>query len=430
MKAERKNIIIAGGGFGGITAALHLNRAFKRSLDLRNTYSIVLVNNSHSHLYTPALYEIAAIPRGGHGLQYVKSSITIPLTDIFHNTHVKWKENAIVNIDRQTRTLTLENGKALNYEYLILALGSETNYFETPGAKEYSFPLKTFNDAVRLRDRIQMAIESEKSPIRIAIAGAGASGVEVAAELENFICSLRVQYHVGKVCRMQIMLLEGSPEILGGFDAWVVKKARERLANIGVTIKTGALITAVSKDKITLKDNTSLSYDILIWAGGVKAASVLTTMGLTLSPKNSVPVNEFLEVEPRIYAIGDNAMFVNSDTGKPLPWNVPIAEAEARVAAKNVLADINQSKKETFRPWKKYPFILAVGRKYAIADLIYIRASGVIAWGLKLLVELRYLVFILPLASALAIWRKYVTVARSNDEKVEIIGAHTDQEVE
>ncbi|MBI2097003.1 MAG: NAD(P)/FAD-dependent oxidoreductase [Candidatus Sungbacteria bacterium] len=415
MQHTKKNIVIAGAGFGGITAALLLDKAFKRNRRLRDRYQIVIVNKHRSHLYTPALYEIASIPQGTRALDYVKSSITIPLASIFDKTLVEWQEQQIVSIDRQRKEIRCDNGEEISYEYLLLALGSETAYFNIPGAQEHGYPLKTLADAVRLRDRIQDVIESKEPVAKIVIAGGGASGVEVAAEFENFICELRDMYHAPHNCQVEVTLVEAGPEILAGFDHWLVAKARQRLSRIGVTVKTHTAITAVEKDKITLKDASTLPYTVLVWAGGVRASSVLTTLGVTLTPKQSVPVNSYLEVEPKIFAIGDNAAFVDPRTHRPLPWNVPIAEAEAKIAATNIIADIKGKPKRPFFPSKKYPFILAVGRKYAIADLIFLRESGILAWALKQLVELRYLMFILPFLSALSTWWKYVTIARAND---------------
>lgn len=415
----KTNIVIAGGGFGGISAALCLDKAMRRlPASVRAQYRVVLVNNHHSHLYTPALYEIAAIAQGEHALQYVKSSITIPLAEIFHGTSIEWLERTIVRVDRAEQTLVFDNDEKLPYEYLALALGAETAYFNVPGAEEHSMPLKTFADAVRLRDCIQLAIEDESPNLSIVIAGGGATGVEVAAEFKNFICSLRDIRYPNKKCRIGVTIVEGNPEILAGFRPSIVKKAKSRLQKLGVKVITGAAVSRVNKNCVTLADGSIIPCSILVWAAGVKANRVLETLGLPLSKKGSLPVDEYLAAGKNIYAIGDNSCFINPATGQPLPWNVPIAEDEARVVAANIIADISGKPKERFRPWKQYPFILALGSKYAVADFVYFRISGRAAWALKLLVELRYLLFILPPWGALSTWWKYVTVSRSNDNMV------------
>ena len=154
---------------------------------------------------------------------------------------------------------------------------------------------------------------------------------------------------------------------------------------------------------------------IPIGAGGVRPAAVLENFGLPLDERGGIRVNEFLEARPRIYAIGDNASLVNPLTGKSLPGNVPVAEAEARVAARNIIADIMQKRRRQFRPLTQYPFILAVGGKYAVADLIIIRLFGFLGWALKQLVELRYLIFILPWPKAITTWLRTIYYSTSND---------------
>ena len=415
LDTTKKNIMIAGAGFGGITAALLLDKAFRRQQALFDQYNLVLVNNHHSHLYTPALYEIAAIPQGHHALDYVKSSIAIPLAEIFNRTHVQWLENQIIAIDRAAKVLRFDNDKSIPYEYLILALGAETSYFNIPGAKEHSFPLKTFADGVKLRDRIQEIIESTEPVATVVVAGAGASGVEVAAEFENFCSKMRRLNPAQAICKIKVILVEAGPQILAGFDPWVIDKATKRLLRIGVEIKTGVAITAVENTRVILKDGSAIPASALVWAGGVQAAGVLKTLGLPLSPKGSVTVDQFLCAEPKVYAIGDNAGFMNLETQKPLPWNAVAAEEEARVASANIIADILGSSPRPYNPPKKYPFILAVGKKYAFADLVFVHISGLPAWLLKQLIELKYFFFILPPLQALSTWWKYITVARSND---------------
>lgn len=418
MERTKKHIIIAGGGFAGISTALYLDRHFKRNPGLETDFEILLINNHHSHLYTPALYEIAAIPQEGHVLTYVKASVAIPLADIFYDTAVDWIEDEITGFDPIKKEIRLSTGKRIQYEYLVLALGGETFYFNVQGAKEYGFPLKTFADAIRLRNRLQNAIDEGIKEIKIIVAGAGASGVEVAAEFENFICMLEDIKGHGRACKIKIVLAEAGPQILAGFDEWTVRKARTRLEKLGITIMTNTEITAVNREAVTLKDGSTMTFDILVWTGGVKAAGILTTLNLPLSPRGGVIVDQHLRATERIFAVGDNAAFTDSTTGKPLPWNVPIAEAEARLAAYNIIASISGNPKKAFSPTKKYPFILAVGRKYAIADLVFFQISGVLAWCLKQVIQLKYLLFILPFTEAILTWWKYLRVSSSNDAPI------------
>lgn len=412
---EKKNIIIVGAGFGGITVALKLAR---KKRDLGDKYKIILIDRHHHELYTPALYEIAAIPRDYTPDQILKSSILIPVADIIKGKPIDFLCDELVSFDIPAKKIMLKNNGVIPYEFLILAMGSETNYFNIPGLKEYSYPLKTFDDALRLRNAIEDSL-LEKSSLKITVGGGGSTGVELMAEFINFTCRLQnklKQNH--QSCSVYFTLIEASPDILPGFETRIVQKAKKRLAELGVQIKSGTAIAKVTPQEIIFKEGGQETYDILIWTGGVKGPEILSRSGLTLSPKGSLAINEYLEIPSTnggIFAIGDNSLFIHPQTGKPLVWNVPVAEAEGRMAAKNILRIIRGRAPRKFIPMKKYPFILAIGKKYAIADLIYIHFSGLLGWLAKILAELRYLLFILPLGQAIRTWWLSVKIYSSND---------------
>lgn len=411
----RKNIIIAGAGFGGITAALKLAKNIGPH---KKDYEIILIDKHHHHLYTPALYEIAAIPKEVTPEAPLKSSILIPINDILRAKPVKFVCDEIIGLRASDNKLILKNSAEIEYEFLILALGSETNYFDIPGLKENSFPLKTYADAAKLRDIIENLVR-EKENIKIVVGGGGASGVELVAEFVNFICTLQKEILENrKSCAVEFMLLEADSEILGGFEPWALDKARSRLIRLGIKIKTNSVIGSVAPGTITLKSGTTESYDIFIWTGGVKGPEIFKNFGLPLSNKGALLIDEYLQIKNaggHIFAIGDNSNFTNPRTGKPLLWNVPVAEAEGRLAAKNILLALSGLPPKKFSPLKKYPYILTVGGRYAIADLLFIKFSGFLGLAAKALVELKYLIFILPLRKALTIWFKAVKYYSAND---------------
>ena len=429
---EVKNIVVLGAGFGGITATLKLSRAIKNR-ELGKNCRVFLFNKTSYQVYTPALYEIAAIPKGEANAVCLKTSICIDLEEIAGEDGFRLIGGEVRSIDPARKFIILASGETYNFDYLIVALGAETNFFNILGLKEYSLPLKTFEDAIRLRNKTEGIVLSGMSPIHVVIGGGGATGVELAAEFENFVCYLKEKLlPAPKTCDVDITLVEGATNILPGFEPWLMKKARKRLEGLGVKILTDKIIAGVDGKTVTFKDGSVIPYHIFVWAGGVVSASVIKNFGLALSPKGRVIVNEYLEArlpisleiqrgEPDdqaahyyIYAIGDNAEFTGKD-GTLLPGNIPIAEAEARIAAKNIIADIQGTPHSQFFPMKKYPYILAVGRKYAIADLVFFRFSGFFGWCAKQLVELYYFIFVLGFRKAFSMWRMSVKYQASND---------------
>lgn len=409
----RKKIVIAGAGFGGITVVLTLVRMLGRKR-LLDRYELVLIDRNAYHLYTPALYEIASIPKGEASATALKSSIAILIEEITAGKPIAFIQETVVALKPQEKQIQL-SGETLEYEYAVIALGSETAYFNIPGLAEHSYPLKRFEDAVRIRNRIEELLRQDR-PLSILVAGGGSTGVELIAEFSNFICALQEKVLPQKTrCEITLTLIEASPEILPGFAPWFVERARRRLEKLGIAVRCNAIITAVLPDTITLGDGRRLPYDLLVWAGGVTGLDVFKSFELPLTKKGNIAVNQFLEAAPDLYAIGDAAGVRDPRTGKLLIWNVPVAEMEAHTVARNIVQSIAGKNKIPFRAMSHYPFILAVGRKYAIADLVVARCWGLLGWGAKLLVELRYLVFILPLVKAIRYWVKAVLLYRAND---------------
>ncbi len=383
--------MIAGAGFGGMTAALKLERQLRNRPD----WNIVLIDKNTYQLYTPALYEIAAIPKEEVDPTSITSIIAIPIADIIAGKKITFVQGALTGFDCEKRSVRLQGGRQFSYAYLVLALGSKTNYFDIHGLREHALPLKRFEDTVAIRNKIERML-TERRELTLIVGGAGATGVELIAELSNFI-------RHNPVCPVRLVLIEASSTVLPGFDRHIIQRANKRLINLGIEIYTSTRITSVGSKEIILDDAKAIPYDIMVWTGGV--------MGNPFS----CAVNKFLQIDDYAFAIGDAAEFTDAQTGKTLPRNVPVAQAQARAVARNILREIEGKPKLPFRPSKRYPYVLAVGRKYAIADLIFIRFRGFAGWCVKLLVELRYLLFILPLPKAISVWLRSIRVYASND---------------
>lgn len=413
---SKKKIVIAGAGFGGATVALKLAEGLGR---LNAEYEIVLLDHRRHQLYTPALYEIAAIPSENIPDLTLKSAVLIPIANITARKPITPICDELIELKASKKKLILQKSGELEYQFLVLALGSETNYFSIPGLKEHGLPLKTFDDALRLRNKIEDLFR-QKGGLKVVVGGAGASGVELVAEFINFICTLKKELNKN-LCQVEFMLVEASSEILPGFEPWVIKKARKRLESLGIAVKTGHIITGVTEKEISFQNGAKEFYDILIWTGGVKGPEILKNFGLPLSQNGSVLVDDYLRVQTNedngLFAIGDNSTLTSPQTQKPLAWNIPVAEAEGKLAAKNILRIIKGQSLKKFVPLKKYPFILAVGKKYAVADLAWFHFAGFIGWLAKHLVELRYFLLIFPPGKAVRLWLRNIKNFVSNDQQ-------------
>lgn len=437
MNTSRKTILILGSGFGGLYAALELEKSLKKEKKLGD-FEIILVDRNPYHLYTPALYEVATTLKLDANVLALKEVVTIPLEEILKGKSVTFLRGEIQHIDISRATTTIEDHhkcQEIPYAFLVLALGSETNTFDIPGLEEHGLVLKDLKDAIRLRDTIEHAF-MDREEVNIVIGGGGTTGVEVAGALHGFLERLERVYTKERK-GTKITIIEGSPAILASFTATIRRWAETRLGRLGIKVIRDTLIDHVEKNEITIRhtrtgETNGLPYSILIWTGGVKVNRLIEDITIAKDIKNRCLVNTRLEVEtrgigatnkghagpleshPNIYAIGDNTCFYDLERGMPIAGNAPYAITQGRISAKNIVAEIIGSKKIDFKP-KMPPYVIPIGGKYAIADLGFVRFHGIPAWILKQFVEPNYYRRILPWSRVLPLWLKGLRLFLKND---------------
>jgi NADH dehydrogenase len=408
-------VVILGAGFGGLRAALQLSKKLRgRSCD------IVLIDRNDYHTYTPTLYEAATTSKETANYLQIKEIVTFPVAEILKNTSVRFIKSEVRSLDLVNGDIHCANGERLKFDYLVLALGSETNYFGIPGLKENSLTLKTFLDALKIRDTILELMSSGKEQIEILIGGGGSTGVELAGELKGWLCELEEE----KKCKAELKIIEASPTILPGFPDPIVKKAGNRLRKLGVTILANTAIERAEKNKVILKGGQEIPYDILIWTGGVKASSLMGALPLKIEKRGRVEVAGEMECLPqspdlklygKIYGLGDAICFYDPKTGKPIPGVARAALIQADVVAHNIACDTRGRKDHKKYKPADYPYIIPVGGKWAVAKLGPLIIAGLGGWILKGLVELNYLLSIMPLGRALKAWLKGLRIFVQND---------------
>ena len=424
-----KNIVILGAGFGGIKAANLLHRYLKH-LGLLDRYAITIIDRHPYHTYAPLLYEVAATSKEIANQCQLASLATIPLEKIFQNKKISVVTNVVTKVDVTDGDIHFQDGQELKFDYLILALGAETYYSSIPGLKENSLSLKTFIDALTIRDKIYEAIleKTGNQQIKIIVGGAGATGVELASEIQSWLCGLPSNMPKYPA---SVSLIEANETILTGLNPRIVQRAEKRLRRVGINLITGKKIKSVELKKIYLESGQMLDYDILIWTGGVKAVSLMETMPLKKETRGKTEVQSEMECLPqtpdlklygKIYGLGDAVCFFDPLTNKPAPLLAQAAMEQAAISTYNLVQDllaeeelIPAPRHRHYQP-KNYPYILPLGGKYAIAKIGPIILSGFPAWILKGLVELRYFILnIMPLIPALKMWLKGLWIFTRND---------------
>lgn len=388
-----KNIVILGAGFGGLQAALRLSKKLKKH-DLWEKYSVTLIDKNPFHIFTPLLYEIAATsPEIASNLK-LQDLVSFPIDSLVSYRRIEFINDEVAGIDAAQKKIRLSRSE-MDFEYLVIALGAEVNYFDIPGLKENALVLKTFGNALKIRDKIH-----EKERARVVIGGGGPTGVELGGEIKS--------WDIGA----EVMIVESTPRILAAMDERTSKKAEERLKKLGVSIITGTKITKVGSEAVLLSNGEKKDYDALIWTGGVKANSIV---------EERIEAPTTMNVRDNVYAIGDISAVFDPKTKKPAPGMARPAIREGQIAAENIFQKILLNEKITERPkfreykHRHYPYITPVGGKYAIAKIGPFIISGLPAWIFKGLTELNYFISIMPLLQALKIWLKGFIIFVKND---------------
>lgn len=426
------HIVILGAGFGGISAAHHLRknlpRLQKRAGALGSRHTITLIDQRNHHLLPFYLYEVATAyitEEKEKDFLHIANTVRIPLRDIFEEEDfMRCVEDSIVRISLKDRKVFLKKGGFVSYDYLIVGLGAEVNYFDIPGARDYGLGLKDVGDALNIRNKIEeLYYQKQGGSVEIVIAGGGFSGCELAGELSFFLKKL------GRILRLgtepHIRIMEAGHRILPGASHEAARLAEERLKKIGVTIKYGRMITKVTKQHIVhvdgedtakRKKTEKLPYDILIWTTGITPNSLLKTIQGAELHHGCLIVNNTLQVGAyrEVFAIGDNTHCYDEKARMKIPATAYYAIEQGRAAAKNILYLLEGFSPEPYFP-RKPIFAISLGSKYAVVDLGKIRVTGFTGWVMRHVVSLRYFCEIMPVSRAFLFWIRSMLLFIKND---------------
>jgi NADH dehydrogenase len=344
-------IVVVGGGAAG----LELTTRLGNTLGKAKTAHITLVERARTHLWKPLLHAVAAgsLDRSQHELNYLAQA---------HWHHFTYRFGEMTGLDREAKTIQLgaaldEEGReitppsTIRYDTLVMAIGSVTNDFGTPGAAEFAVPLETPDQATRFHRRLLNAClraNTQDEPVRpgqlhVAIIGAGATGTELAAELHSTVRAM-VAYGLTRINPerdIKIILVEAAPRILPALPERISKATQDLLEKLGVEVRTGARVSEVSADSIRFADGTLLPTELVVWSAGVKAPDFLRDIaGLETNRINQLVVNQTLQTtrDPAIFAIGDCAAC-------PRPGhegNIPPRAQAAHQQASHMVGQINR----------------------------------------------------------------------------------------
>jgi NADH:ubiquinone reductase (H+-translocating) len=386
-------VVILGGGFGGLSAALRLKRA---------PVQATLIDRCNYHLFQPLLYQVATGSLS-------PANISAPLRTILkkhRNTQVLLGE--ATEIDAANRRVILSDG-AVEYDTLIVATGSSHQYFGHHEWEQWAPGLKTIEDATDMRRRILLAFETaerETDPEKVrmlmtfVIVGGGPTGVELAgalAEIAND--TLRHDFRRIDPSSARILLVEGGDRLLPSYAPKLSAATQKMLERLGVTVRLNAMVTNIEKDLVTVREgNATEMYAArtVLWAAGVLgspvAASLAQQTGAPIDKAGRIIVEPGCTIpgHPEIFVIGDLALFTHQG-GKPLPGVAPPAIQQGHYVARAIVRRLRGEPVQPFHYFDKGN-LAVIGRGKAIADLNWLQISGVPAWLIWIFVHLLYIV--------------------------------------
>lgn len=422
INKNKKRIIILGGGFAGIQTVLELCKIqlCKKSVD--KTYEIILVSSHTVAVYNADLYEIATAYHKkitDQCLMDLKSTVAVPLSKILSGKYVTFLHDTTLKIFPEKNTIMLKNHGEMTYSLLVIAVGSVTNYYKIEGLEQFSYPLKTLQDAISISCHLDSNFQNlwkkeTKKKIQIVIGGGGFTGIEFACELSGFIKKLCKKYQY-PWSQVSLIIVEAKTALLAGQEPKMEKIIQQRLKKLNIQVKTGTKIEKVEAQKINT-DKETMEMDMLIWTGGVKPNPLIRESfenipQIKLAKNGALPVNEFLQNPDfkNIYAAGDCASYIDLKTQKPAPMLAQIAVQEGKVLAQNLLG-----KKTKYTPHIS-GIIIPLGGKYAVCKIGNIILKGFFAWAIKRINDLRYAMTIMPIWTAMKKWVHNTNIFMEND---------------
>jgi NADH dehydrogenase len=384
--AEKKRILILGGGYGGVWAGKKLESYFRRRTDVE----ITLVDKRPFHTLMTELHEVAA-------WRAQPDSVQVNFRKIFGAAAIECVVDSIQKVDFEAK---VAQGRAREYpfDYVILGTGSRPEFFGTPGVEENSFTLWSFEDAMRLRQHLETIFDragQETDPaerrrlLTFVVAGAGFTGIEMAGELLEYRDEM-CRKHYMENSEARIVVVEALPSILPILEEPLRAKAEGYLRKRGCELMIGTPIIGAEKGKVLLKERESLQTATFIWTCGVKGTDFAAGLGIPVGKRGRIETNASLRspARPFVFAVGDAAGLMVE--GKPMAMIVESAHFSAEAAAKNIIASIDGGREHEFKP-NYHGFMISLGSRYGVSNAGGIRLSGFMALVMKHLINMYYL---------------------------------------
>ncbi len=384
--SDSKKILILGGGYGGVWAGKILEKHFRKQPNVE----ITLVDMRPFHTLMTELHEVA-------GWRTDPESVQVSFKKIFGTKRINVVLDKIKKVDFEAKKAFGQVGEYA-FDYIIVGVGAEPEFFGIPGVQENSFTLWAFEDAMKIRNHVEHVFSEaakeldpavRKRMLTFVVAGAGFTGIELIGELLEYR-DVMCRKHFIDPKEVRVVNIEALPSILPILEEPLRAKAEAYLAKKGCEVMLGKAIIGAEKGKVLLKDGMIVETDTFIWTCGVKGSSFAGSLPIPMGKRNRIECDEGMRSTqyPFVYVVGDNAGLMLN--GKPMAQVVESAHFSAEAAAENVIADISGGERHVFKP-NYHGFMVSIGGRYGVANAGGFKSSGFIAMFLKHFINMFYL---------------------------------------
>jgi len=399
---NKPKVVILGGGFGGLAAA----RALYKSAE------VTVVDRHNFQTFLPLLYQVSTAGLAADHVAY-------PIRGALRKTNIKFRMGSPISVDHKNKEVKLDSSEVLQFDHLIVALGSVSADFGIPGVNEYALGMKTVHEALTIRAEIMRRFEDlcrfeDDTKLSISVIGGGPTGVEMAGAIAELIRGPLKSDQAEAAANIQVSLIEAGPRLLPPFAPSLSERTKKDLEKLGVKVLLNAAVKAIEHRKIILKDDSVLNSEITIWAAGVKGSDAMAQLSLPTNG-NRVAVEPTMQVKnyPNIWALGDIAGALGKD-GKPLPMVAPVAIQQGKFIAKQIARLVANKPLTDFKYLDKGS-MATIGRNKAIVQVRGLKIAGPIAWLIWLWLHLFYLLGGRNKIGTMADWTwNYLTFDRGN----------------
>jgi len=400
--STRPRVVILGAGFGGLGAA----KALADKAD------VTLVDRHNFQTFLPLLYQVSTA-----GL--AADHVVHPVRGALRKSGVKFRMGSPISVDHKNKTVKLDSSETLEFDHLVVALGSSTADFGVPGVTEYGLGMKSVHEALMIRAEVMRRFEDlarfeDNTRLSIAVVGGGPTGVEMAGALAELKRGPLKNDLAHAAEHMDIYLIEAGPRILPMFSEKLSARAESDLHKLGVFVKTNTAVREIQSRKIILKEGEPIPAEVTVWAAGVKGEPTAGLLNLPIAGSR-IDTDENLEVNhyPNIWAIGDINGTKGAD-GRFLPMVAPVALQQGKWVAKQIL------RKAAGQPLKPFKYrdkgsMATIGRHKVVVQVGKFTMSGPLAWYAWLWLHLFYLLGGRNKIGTIADWTwNYLTFDRGN----------------